>query len=102
MRTLATAWPPTTPSSRSSSGVARPSLFFQAEAGIRASKVTGVQTCALPIFQLGFRLTGFEQAAVENRDRHVHADCTVASWYRRVTRGHETGGTDDANRRVVE
>src|ERR1022692_1135818 len=28
---------------------ARPVLFFQAEDGIRDSKVTGVQTCALPI-----------------------------------------------------
>src|SRR6476661_9654062 len=30
-----------------SSGAA---VFFQAEAGIRASSVTGVQTCALPIY----------------------------------------------------
>src|SRR5690349_24410087 len=28
-------------------------LFFQAEHGIRALYVTGVQTCALPIFQTG-------------------------------------------------
>src|SRR5215467_14773171 len=28
-------------------------LFFQAEVGIRDYKVTGVQTCALPIYGLG-------------------------------------------------
>src|SRR5256885_9453354 len=30
-------------------------FFFQAEDGIRDYKVTGVQTCALPIFQLAVR-----------------------------------------------
>src|SRR5256885_13330743 len=30
-------------------------LFFQAEDGIRDYKVTGVQTCALPILALGVR-----------------------------------------------
>src|SRR5690606_41194348 len=30
------------------------SFFFQAEDGIRAFHVTGVQTCALPIFRLGW------------------------------------------------
>src|SRR5207249_8110670 len=29
-------------------------FFFQAEDGIRARNVTGVQTCALPILSLGF------------------------------------------------
>ena len=29
------------------------SFFFQAEDGIRDSPVTGVQTCALPIFDIG-------------------------------------------------
>src|SRR5699024_11981522 len=32
------------------SGTSRPSFFFQAEDGIRDRNVTGVQTCALPIF----------------------------------------------------
>src|ERR1022692_2229630 len=31
--------------------------FFQAEAGIRAYKVTGVQTCALPISKIGKKST---------------------------------------------
>ena len=29
-------------------------FFFQAEDGIRDYKVTGVQTCALPIYSLSF------------------------------------------------
>src|SRR5256885_13078654 len=45
----------TTPSraSTSTAGIDRLScsFFFQAEDGIRDYKVTGVQTCALPIFQ---------------------------------------------------
>src|SRR5437016_14543136 len=32
-------------------------FFFQAEDGIRDWSVTGVQTCALPIYQRGFRRT---------------------------------------------
>src|SRR5437763_13483471 len=31
-------------------------FFFQAEDGIRDTSVTGVQTCALPIFQIVFNL----------------------------------------------
>src|SRR5688500_20402266 len=31
-------------------------LFFQAEDGIRDYKVTGVQTCALPIYQIDDRI----------------------------------------------
>src|SRR5256885_3742136 len=38
-------------------------FFFQAEDGIRDYKVTGVQTCALPIF--GSRLRSAEDLAVE-------------------------------------
>ena len=30
--------------------------FFQAEDGIRDYKVTGVQTCALPIWRVGFEV----------------------------------------------
>src|SRR2546426_564254 len=36
-------------------------FFFQAEDGIRDYKVTGVQTCALPIFPLGAPVRGFER-----------------------------------------
>ena len=34
-------------------------FFFQAEDGIRDYKVTGVQTCALPILGLGARILSF-------------------------------------------
>src|SRR6266581_3774891 len=36
------------------------SFFFQAEDGIRDGRVTGVQTCALPIFEEGPELGGEE------------------------------------------
>src|SRR2546430_13075707 len=36
-------------------------FFFQAEDGIRDLTVTGVQTCALPIFRLDRRLTGLAE-----------------------------------------
>src|SRR5205807_3157461 len=39
-------------------------FFFQAEDGIRDYKVTGVQTCALPIFD---RLLGFDRLPAEGR-----------------------------------
>src|SRR5256885_2577967 len=38
-------------------------FFFQAEDGIRDYKVTGVQTCALPIFFYRFYRERFDQAA---------------------------------------
>src|SRR5256885_11727406 len=39
-------------------------FFFQAEDGIRDYKVTGVQTCALPISRTGLR-SGFERLLAE-------------------------------------
>src|SRR5882757_1768213 len=36
-------------------------LFFQAEDGIRVIGVTGVQTCALPIFFRGVFVLGFRE-----------------------------------------
>src|SRR5690348_18327235 len=44
-------------------------FFFQAEDGIRDGRVTGVQTCALPIFRgRGARRAG--RAGAPGRDRH--------------------------------
>src|SRR5256885_15888600 len=40
-------------------------FFFQAEDGIRDYKVTGVQTCALPIFDIG-------KSAIQNRARLLY------------------------------
>src|SRR5256885_8274848 len=64
-------------------------FFFQAEDGIRDYKVTGVQTCALPILRHGHRLDYADSAGRRNggdelrvgarvhraaNDRHVDAD----------------------------
>src|SRR2546426_10034605 len=43
-------------------------FFFQAEDGIRDYKVTGVQTCALPIFIKGFNSRGVVAVAGKNRE----------------------------------
>src|SRR5256885_11413269 len=51
-------------------------FFFQAEDGIRDYKVTGVQTCALPICdrrQL-LRLQGSDRRARRDHDRRAEAD----------------------------
>src|SRR5690625_3004910 len=43
-------------------------FFFQAEDGIRAGHVTGVQTCALPIFPLSPSVTRLEEVVVTDRN----------------------------------
>src|SRR5688572_32320951 len=45
-------------------------FFFQAEDGIRDLTVTGVQTCALPIWQV--------QALAQEVDAHQHVELTQA------------------------
>src|SRR5260370_18988961 len=57
-------------------------FFFQAEDGIRYSSVTGVQTCALPIFRLDPRHRQFElrgvavlqKSALAHKTRHAAID----------------------------
>src|SRR5205823_7015020 len=49
---------------------------FQAEDGIRDKLVTGVQTCALPIFGFGFLLGRTPQAVSEN----FHGFWRNATW----------------------
>src|SRR5260370_20930958 len=44
-------------------------FFFQAEDGIRDSSVTGVQTCALPIYLVGEELHEQQRAAGEQQGR---------------------------------
>src|SRR5207244_10632703 len=74
------------------------SFFFQAEDGIRGDLVTGVQTCALPIFQGQVargradqqdkarqgcrlstlclaRLAGFRNGSVRSEERRVGKEC---------------------------
>src|SRR6266536_5958134 len=58
-------------------------FFFQAEAGIRAPLVTGVQTCALPIYagRAGGRSVWYRWTAAASGPAMVHAggfDCLVA------------------------
>src|SRR3982751_3448971 len=59
---------------RMSGRCSEPATYFQAEAGIRDHCVTGVQTCALPIFALAFFVSreisrkGEQPAAVELED----------------------------------
>src|SRR5437762_7441130 len=48
-------------------------FFFQAEDGIRDTSVTGVQTCALPIF-LQERTHGLEVDGDETRERGLRAE----------------------------
>src|SRR2546426_11153707 len=43
-------------------------FFFQAEDGIRDYKVTGVQTCALPISRAGIEDTASGDSALAQRD----------------------------------
>src|SRR5712675_2553411 len=57
-------------------------FFFQAEDGIRDVAVTGVQTCALPIFP------------VDWRDRFIRAyDTELQEWLDAVAAGTATGPT---------
>src|SRR2546426_10326850 len=59
-------------------------FFFQAEDGIRDYKVTGVQTCALPIFSRYYRPDEFAELAGIGRElgfTHVEAGPPVRSSY---------------------
>src|SRR5256885_9743647 len=59
------------------------SFFFQAEDGIRDYKVTGVQTCALPIWQLeGIRAGALDSGARLTVERCEAAGGEAANrWY---------------------
>src|SRR5256885_12601583 len=52
-------------------------FFFQAEDGIRDYKVTGVQTCALPIY---YALLSARSATVANSDSRTDMKRWRASW----------------------
>src|SRR5260370_29619191 len=63
-------------------------FFFQAEDGIRDSSVTGVQTCALPIFEerLVDRdvLVGGKALARDDFHHPVHQQKWIAVWQQRL------------------
>src|SRR5256885_2739021 len=49
-------------------------FFFQAEDGIRDYKVTGVQTCALPILLEDWQMSAPEMEAIQERLKKLRAD----------------------------
>src|SRR5256885_12584034 len=55
-------------------------FFFQAEDGIRDYKVTGVQTCALPICAVSNSLGNSASSSLANRARSVTVPVPVAIW----------------------
>src|SRR5882762_10602144 len=58
-------------------------FFFQAEDGIRDSSVTGVQTCALPIFTPDSQNTGAPRPPVARRqpvETVTHGDCLIDNY----------------------
>src|SRR5690606_39571239 len=53
-------------------------FFFQAEDGIRDFHVTGVQTCALPIYNASWSVSGFLPTTTHRRARWLSAGWTAA------------------------
>src|SRR5256886_7453508 len=83
-------------------------FFFQAEDGIRDLTVTGVQTCALPIYVVGF--TARERSAKRNRQRPREAAAellaqaevgTVALLFGREDKGLPNDALDRCHRLVT-
>src|SRR5207237_3128549 len=62
-------------------------FFFQAEDGIRDSSVTGVQTCALPIFDISWL-----DCNVPNESARCNQPVTSADVILRIGAAHETSG----------
>src|SRR2546430_10698484 len=52
-------------------------FFFQAEDGIRDLTVTGVQTCALPIFEFAARRRVFDAFRPIDAERRIDSRCDV-------------------------
>src|SRR3712207_1221321 len=93
-------------------------FFFQAEAGIRDIGVTGVQTCALPIFSVRRREAEAAEALVaEEAERFrtwqaslavVPAIASLRAWAEEIRRRElakaeaRLGRLNDAERRAVE
>src|SRR5689334_23475264 len=69
-------------------------FFFQAEDGIRDGTVTGVQTCALPIFDYAKLATRWLDLLTRRADRRViiAVDWTERSEERRVGKSVDLGG----------
>src|SRR5256885_9192356 len=76
-------------------------FFFQAEDGIRDYKVTGVQTCALPILRTGFARATCEVIVMIDADGSMDP-AEIESYVRAVNEGYDlvkgsraTGGSTD-------
>src|SRR5437773_7135960 len=77
-------------------------FFFQAEDGIRDRDVTGVQTCALPIFEPPLRLGLVDLHALDRHDRRREALEDLAGWIRTRLRGGAVEAEDEGERRSEE
>src|SRR5699024_11456051 len=89
--------------------------FFQAEAGIRVRNVTGVQTCALPIWNGPKRATGYSSpvdtsphsvarepgTASPSQSRMPDSDRKSVVEGKGVEVGGRAGATGDATRRLM-
>src|SRR5690606_40520715 len=75
-------------------------FFFQAEDGIRDFHVTGVQTCALPIYARGPLALALARAGVRARDHRGGAE----AWRRARSRPADRArpGADAATRDLVD
>src|SRR5207253_8001286 len=60
-------------------------FFFQAEDGIRDGHVTGVQTCALPIWASAAAASGSEESRAASRSAIIGSE--ASSWWCRRARG---------------
>src|SRR4051794_41314878 len=67
-------------------------FFFQAEDGIRDGRVTGVQTCALPIFGLGICGATKTKHREECQNHKQTATIWLRSEERRVGKSVDLGG----------
>src|SRR5256884_2908731 len=77
-----------------------PTLFFQAEDGIRDVAVTGVQTCALPISVAGFEQYGAKHTELDHLTAHAVDLDPVADAHAVPAHQHEPA--DEGDDEVLE
>src|SRR5205807_2928550 len=74
-------------------------VFFQAEDGIRDYKVTGVQTCALPIYP-ALRVAGLHDE-LGDRSKRARRGCEQLASLRRLAPPGASAGADRSEERRV-
>src|SRR5699024_11741320 len=80
----------------------RPPFFFEAEDGIRSRNVTGVQTCALPIWCPRSRLPPSGRTSWWAPRNEIPSSAAVRSEERRVGKEGRCGGlADHCRQRIV-